>query len=379
LRLRGLSRGATRAVFSGASVFRSWPTLETLSAGRENNLNLIRFVAASSVIFSHSYALSGFIRDEPFAKLVGISDLATVAVIAFFVISGFLVSQSATRSESVWHYAKARFLRIFPGLALTTVLAVFVIGPLATSVPLRDYFASSDTWRYLYKNLFLEAGYFLPGVFAANPVANGVNGSLWTVRVEVFLYAVVLVIWLGNIYRHRLAANLFFGACVALWLMAPDAGLPWLPANDAYMTPRFIGCFIIGAFFFVNRDRIPLSAWLALALSALVGLLVGNEHLFYPVLYLCIAYWVLIFAYHPSLQVAWFRKIGDYSYGLYVLAFPIQQLIVAKWHPIDPLRLFLLSYVLTLSVAVLSWTLVERPALALKGAPRRRAPPRDVP
>jgi peptidoglycan/LPS O-acetylase OafA/YrhL len=79
-----------------------------------------------------------------------------------------------------------------------------------------------------------------------------------------------------------------------------------------------------------------------------------------------LAYLVLVAAYHPWLSWPAFNRIGDYSYGVYVYAFPIQQTLVERIPLIEPLPLFALALPATLAVAALSWHFVEAPALGLK-------------
>jgi peptidoglycan/LPS O-acetylase OafA/YrhL len=345
---------------------------KSLAAFNQNNFNLIRLMAATGVIFSHSYALSGRIAAEPIARLLRIADLAGICVVVFFIVSGYLIAQSVSRRPPVLYYIAARVLRIFPGLALSTFLVVFLIGPTATELPIPTYFANALTWEYAAYNLILQTGHFLPGVFLHNPVPMGVNGSLWTVQIEVFLYLVMLVAMVSGIFRRRVTAVLFMALCMLAWLLAPDAILPVLPSNDAYMMPRLIGSFMLGVFFSVTREYVPLSRLGVLFAIACVYLVSGSITPFYYALYATIAYSTLVIAFHPRMQVDAFKKVGDYSYGLYVFAFPVQQCIVQMFGPIEPLALFASSYAVTLPIAVLSWEVVERRALRWKVGFTRR-------
>ena len=103
--------------------------LGALDRGRDNNLSLLRFVAASLVVFSHGCPPSGHLRDEPLARLTRIVDFASLAVIVFFAISGYLVARSFDRSAGVLDDTRSRALRILPAYVIATVYATFVIGP----------------------------------------------------------------------------------------------------------------------------------------------------------------------------------------------------------------------------------------------------------
>ena len=153
--------------------------LADLAKGRDNNFNLIRFIAASLVLFSHSYPLAmgnGF--PEPLSNSLGTS-WGSIAVDVFFVASGFFIAASFSLKSSFKSFAMARILRIYPALIITTLLTVFVLGPLFTSLSLFDYFSHSQTYQYLIKNTTLLTGieYYLPGVFTDTPYNQAVNGS----------------------------------------------------------------------------------------------------------------------------------------------------------------------------------------------------------
>ena len=150
-----------------------WPQpFGAFAAGRDNNLNLLRMIAASMVLFSHSYVLTGRIDQEPLALLSGHrSDVATLGVVMFFGISGFLIAQSLTRARSLYAFSVARVLRIMPGLIASTLLCVVAIGWAATSLSTSEYWRSEETWRFLVRTvgLSLDVQPGLPGVFPSNP------------------------------------------------------------------------------------------------------------------------------------------------------------------------------------------------------------------
>ena len=91
---------------------------------------------------------------------------------------------------------------------------------------------------------------------------------------------------------------------------------------------------------------------------ALLDTPLGTYALFGAVTYL-----TLIVAHNAKLRVAWFLKLGDYSYGVYVFAFPMQQFLVSRFGINEPITLFALAFPATLVLAILSWHIVERPAL----------------
>jgi peptidoglycan/LPS O-acetylase OafA/YrhL len=343
-------------------------TFDAIGQGRENNLNLLRMVAASMVLFSHSYALTGRIADEPLGVLSGARiDVATIGVVVFFGISGFLIAQSLARASSLYRYAVGRALRIVPGLVLAKLFCVVVIGWLATSLATGAYWRHVDTWRFLLATPFFGVRDRLPGVFATVPYPLAMNGSLWTIPVEVWCYCVAALIAAGTILRRAwLYATLSILALVG-YATFPQLAKEWMPSNGYGTIPGLILSFFFGAWLHAWRRAIPVSlpmaalAALALVVSSRVDY-VGNFSY-----YVCIPYVALVLAYHPRLLWRRYLRVGDYSYGTYLLAFPVQQFLIWQFGLTRPLALFALALLVTLPLAMLSWHNVEGPALALKG------------
>lgn len=119
------------------------------------------------------------------SDLFGLPAAGSIGRIYFFSISGYLIAQSWDNDPNPYRYITRRALRIFPALIANTVLTVFIIGPLFTSLSLSKYFSNSQTWGY-FSNIFLYNTYSLPGVFEHNTYPNAINGSLITYGV---LYA----------------------------------------------------------------------------------------------------------------------------------------------------------------------------------------------
>ena len=339
-------------------------TLGARDGGRDNNLNLLRFVAASLVVLSHSYPLSGHIADEPLARATRIFDFASVAVIVFFAISGYLVARSYDRASGLADYARSRALRILPAYVAATLYAAFVVGPWATTLSPGEYLADPRTWLYLRETLLFVGVDRLPGVFADNPYPHAINGSLWTLWIEVFCYgALALAGAIGALRRRWLA----LGLAVALFALAElsPAFVSLLPRSDAFLGPRLAATFVAGALAYAWRDRLPLSPWLALAALVAAAALLDTRPEVY-VLYGAVVYATLVLGYHPALDVPAFRRFGDYSYGIYVYAYPTQQAIASVLGPMPPLLLFGLAYPVVFALAFASWHALEGPVLRLK-------------
>jgi peptidoglycan/LPS O-acetylase OafA/YrhL len=356
-------------------------TLGQRARGRDNNFNLVRLFAAAGVLVSHSWPLSGT-RGEPFERFAGFS-LGHFGVDVFFAVSGFLVTGSLLSRGALGAFVRARSLRIFPALAVNALGTALVIGPLVTRLPLARYFASPGTWAYAILNSTTwpwGVVWTLPGVFGGLPAGNAVNGALWSLPWELSMYAMLVglgLLVLGT--RPRLGARGVRVVVLGVALLATLAhglneGADLSRAFVVVQGPRLVAIFFTGASLQLLRDRVPLSGGaFAVALAALIAALrwQGYALVAYPLL-LC--YVVLWLALVPGGVVRAYNRLGDYSYGLYLWQFPIQQWVVLTHPGIAQPMLILASLPVALAIAVASWHLVERPALALKGGPELARP-----
>lgn len=320
-----------------------------------NNFNLIRLVAAWLVIYGHAWAITGSSGGDLVTRLTRFKFAGGVAVDIFFVVSGFLIASSLERN-SVRAYLAGRALRILPALVACVLLCVFVLGPLVTTAA--DYWRHPDTWRYLWVNGSLWSNtYFLPGVFEGNP-NPAVNGSLWTLPIEARLYLALLLAGVLSLLAPRRYSPLWALALTCIYALAVwRHPLPDHLSNYAW-TCAF---FITGTAAWVNRTRIPLTPWLALALLVVCAAARGTAWFHLPYFAL-IAYGTLYLALGLRLPPI---KRHDLSYGLYLYGWPAGQ-IVQSMTPAGPLQNTAWTTVLALALAAASWFLVERPALRLK-------------
>ena len=336
--------------------------LAALAHGRDNNFQLIRLLAATAVVLFHSYALTNHWTDEPLWRRVPELNFGALGVACFFVISGFLVTQSWLARERVVPFVAARALRIYPALVGAVALTL-VLAWLSGTLPWASFFTDPQTLEYIaHVTPAWEMRHQLPGAFAANPIPHDVNGSLWTLPVELRLYVAVLVAGMVGLLARRgaLFAVLWL---LLLWCVWRPLGLPPPPFDK--VTGDLVLLFSLGSLAFAWRSAIPVS--LGLAAVALLLVIVNPADLARGVLFApLLAYIVLVAAYHPRLAWPAFNRMGDYSYGVYVYSFPVQQTLVQRIPGIEPAPLFALAMTLTLVVAALSWHCLERPALGLK-------------
>lgn len=332
---------------------------------RENNFDILRIFAAALVILSHSWALT-LAAGEPVATVTRATvDGGALGVWIFFFISGYLVSQSFVQRNNLLVFVEARFLRIYPAF-VACILFGLLIGLIATPLPLAEYLRHPLTRDYLFLNLIYEIRYQLPGVFAANPYPNAVNGSIWTLPAETMMYVLVALTGLATLLRRPWLGGVLLVGLLAL--LSIDADLVTrIPYMHTVMYAPAVRCFLLGMLFYLLRDRIPLHGAGVIALFALVVLLKQNRPPGTLLVCVLIAYTTLWLARHPRLRLPVSPRIGDVSYGLYVFAFPIQQTAVWLKPNIGPWTLFAVSFVATFAVAWCSWHALEKPALSLKG------------
>jgi peptidoglycan/LPS O-acetylase OafA/YrhL len=331
---------------------------------RDNNFNLLRMLAALAVLLSHSFPLAlGPRAVEPFQASLGMT-LGTLAVGIFFTISGYLVTASLLSRPSLSDFALARARRIYPGLWVAIALTVFVLGAGATTLALADYLSHPRTWFYVLKNGTLLFGFVdrLPGVFAELPYPGVVNGSLWTLPIEVRLYVALAAVQAGLLWWRRRRPGAPIGPVLLAVAAACVAAVAWQGAGSSSAL-RFSAMFFVGAVLQLYRHRIAFShPGLAAGLALLAACSVDTG-LFALAFVSAGAYVVLCLAYLPGGWLRRYNRLGDYSYGLYIYAFPVQQLVVAGMPGIGVAGLFAASAAGTLVLAVLSWHLVESPVL----------------
>jgi peptidoglycan/LPS O-acetylase OafA/YrhL len=326
-----------------------WP-----SVSHANCFDALRLIAASAVLLSHSFALSG--HHEP---SIGSDNVGTLAVLAFFAISGFLIPQSWRREPRLGRYLLKRALRIMPALIVVLLATVLVLGPLVTTWPLRSYLGSTESWLYFPRNATFRALGELPGVFAGNPYPRAVNGSLWTLTPEIHTYLLVAALGFVGVLRGRLTSTAAFVAVVLVSVLAPN--LNAMALGDA----PAIQAFAFGALLYLWHDRLPAQAWTVAALLA-IWISLANTGAGRILAALAVAQATIFIGSRAPTFLRGLTRRGDLSYGLYVWAFPIQQTTAFVWKGVSALELTAVAFPVTALLASMSWTLIEKPALRLK-------------
>lgn len=346
-------------------------------AAHANSFDMVRLIAALAVVVGHFCPMAG--RGDPLDGWWGTDeDLGGFAVLIFFGISGYLITESVLNGASTRFYAASRLLRIYPALLVCLVVCI-IAGMFLTRADLSEYF-SSQTLQFFFGNLFpffWQEQRALPGVFA--PPWDAVNGPLWTIKYELACYIVAFGVFMLPHRMRRYGFAALCGAAVCIWL-APVEAWQMMPATlenrvlrleyfnmgffryyaaifflaavariiVANSPRRWLGVFFLMGCVLVLFHGTPIGLLAVLATVALAGICVGSS----PLLYF---------------NGKYRRTFGDLSYGTYLYGWPIS-LTCVLW--LLPLIGFwpavTIAVAATLTVAWASWKLVERPALRLK-------------
>ena len=329
--------------------------------GRSNNLNFIKFIASLLVIFSHSFTVVGEKTGDYLARLTnGQLTFGGFAVAVFFFASGFFVTKSLMSERSSRSYWGKRFIRIYPAFIVMMLATVFILGPCVTTCSLKDYLTSSLTYKYLEYLIFIPR-YHLPGVFESNPVSL-VNGSLWTLILEMICYLGLFLLFVLKILDSELFKKII-SALLLVLIIITFIGKPVLIFRyHDYLRPTCV--FAIGCLFYLYRNQIRLNIIAGIVLSALTLLAFLFNYadlamiLFFP-------YVLSLFVFSKHQVPNSLGKLGDYSYSIYLCGFPVQQLLKHIYSPMSYWVNTIGSVLICFLLAILLYYFVEQPAYRL--------------
>jgi peptidoglycan/LPS O-acetylase OafA/YrhL len=371
---------------------RGLPTLADRFDARANSIGLLRMALAFAVLVAHCWPLALGRPMLGSGETMRQADVGKLAVYGFFVLSGFLITSSALRFSApryLWH----RALRILPALWVCLLVTALVVAP---AIAYYERGTLDGFWghpqgplQYLRANwLFAMDQWTISGILRDVPYGRGiesggpVNGSLWTLRYEVLCYFMLAALAATAVLARARGAMVLlllgvYGVVVEDFVRGD--GLVVLPAKHGVLGPYpVVGtfekhlviyltfAFLLGAVAKLYAHRVPMTGWLAalaavgVAVTARVGgfYVLGVPLLAFLLLYLAVG------------LPRWLHPIGrkrDYSYGVYIYAFPVQQVVAL----LIGVRYGFVTYLVvssagTLVLAALSWHLVERPAMSLK-------------
>ena len=347
---------------------------------RSNSIGFLRWLMAFMVIFSHAGPLGGFYGGQDLGTQWSTEQsLGGVAVAGFFFLSGFLITKSKMGRSSTPRYFWRRIMRIFPGWFLILLVTAYVFAPIAwmqengtmdgfwnaTFESPFTYF-SNNMWLPLIQHNIAGMGTSIP--FYTIHGGFEWNGSAWTLAFEFGCYILVAILGVIGALSNRMVGGIIATGIILLAMMQWFGG-----SNLAALTPAFgdyrvlllYAPFAFGILFALFGEKIPIDNRLAIACFLIAGftyakggwLIVGQ----YAFCYLLI--W---FAIKAKMLKNW-DKHGDFSYGIYIVAWPLMQF--GAYFGLEKTGWLIYHLVIVAgchAYAYLSWHLIERPALQLK-------------
>ena len=344
---------------------------------RNNALNAWRLILATGVIVWHSWPLTGrHMTFEPAHQL-----LRDAWVDGFFAISGFLITASWLNNPRLRDYFVARGLRILPGLWVCLIITAFAIAPIGVAIQggsASKLLLSTAPFEYVLKNSAIamlqpDIGRTPQGI----PWPLMWDGSLWTLIWEVLCYIAIAALGVVGLLSRRwvvpllLALALFWSATLpslSAFGENPASAQQTIDVESAMLyaqatVARFAVMFLAGALLYQLRNVIP-ARWSLVAVSVAIVLASSFMPNYQLIGAIALTYAIVVSG--ALIHNERLRLRTDFSYGMYIYAFPIQQLlIIGGLGVMNPILLAIIAAIATVPLAALSWFVVEKPALSL--------------
>ncbi|HXB42818.1 MAG TPA: acyltransferase [Puia sp.] len=340
-----------------------------LQNDHQNNFTLIRLIAALIVVKEHSFSGT---TPSAAGSVMNVLHINAFGLPSFFFISGLLVSQSLEFSSSWRNFLWKRFLRLYPAACLSIVFCAFILGPIVTTWSMKDYFSSHLFYQFLSTCFLIQVKYQLPGVFENSLLGHSsVNSSLWTICLELKLYLGLLFFWLLKIPGKKYLLFLLILVLLIAGQVFPDKTdlvIYNLIGKHINIFGEFTCTmvFLTGVLTNMYKQKIFIRNYWLIPILILDIFFVKFHDLGMLAFILIPA--INIFVATKGLRLL--KKItprADLSYGIYVFAFPFQQVVANYLFPTNTWTFFLLTVLIVLPFALFSWYLVEKKALGLKG------------
>lgn len=336
--------------------------ISTYLIKENNNLDLIRVVLASLVIFGHTIALNGPSRFwlDPIAKLFSFTYSGSLAVKLFFFISGMVLTNSLLKNGSIIKFAISRTFRLIPGLLLVLVITSLIFGPIVTNRNISIYFSDGETYKYIWSNLIFNTSYSLPGVFENNIYPNAVNGSLWSLHFEVGCYLALLGIFSIVRGKEKKYLNIILILIIIDTILPVKIFLGWLGNNpDINLLPF---SFALGVLFAINAENLEVNNHTMLG-SLILLFVLHDTPLAQLMLIVCSS--IIVIVVSSDERFKQIRPKYDISYGIYLWGFVIQQLTNHRLGHIYAGFHFLITLMVSMVLGYLSYRFIELPSIKL--------------
>jgi len=336
-----------------------------------NNFDGLRLIAACMVLVYHSYPLlyRDYYHDWLF-NLTGCSSSGSICLDVFFIISGYLITQSFIRQPNCIQFFRSRILRIYPALIAALLIGVFIIGVIFTTLSLSQYFSNYYTWRYFGGLSLYKVQFFLPQVFAeAYHHNHAINGSIWSLSYEWTMYVMLFLMGTIGLLQPKkifLALHLIVIATAIYFDTHPQLTTQIYLGIRTSFIAHLYGLFMGGALLYIYRDKIKINNWIAL-ITLLIWALSFHTNCCAVISNIALPILIVWIAFAPFKLLKLITATGDYSYGIYIFGFPVQQIIIHLFHGLLNIYLFqFLSLAISLGIAILSYHFIEKQALKWK-------------
>jgi peptidoglycan/LPS O-acetylase OafA/YrhL len=308
-----------------------------------NNFDILRLIFSLSVFFAHWNTLT----EQNLTALI--FNLSGLAVDMFFVVSGFLIFWSFNNDQNKVAFFIKRFFRVFPLYAMLIILQSMFYFWVAGA-------GWSEVGKYFLSNIMF-LNFLMPSVgdTLLNLKVNAINGSLWTLKNEVFFYVLVPMIYgLYKKWGFKGILVVYIFSAMYLFAVSYNGG-----GQLSVLFPAQLRLFLSGILLYILLDKreVNYSVFLTvLTVSILVSLLndIFFISFFYPFLLSAIL-WLLAF------KIKKIKINFDFSYSFYILHFPVIQLsLYFNVHPSNPLLGFVLLFTIILVLSFYSEKYIEK-------------------
>lgn len=294
--------------------------------GMNYNACMLRFVAAMMVIISHAFALTTEGDDWIMAITNGQMTMGGFAVSIFFAFSGFYVTRSLKKYEGgMISFMWARVKRLLPSLVLVICVLTFIVGPLMTDMSVGAYFTNLGTYKFLANAVFIPV-HELPGVFADNQVLHTVNGALWTLPVEILCYISLVIVWKLKLLEKKRGLALAILVALGMAAIAFVADRTGIELLAAMISP--IVCFYMGALMYLYADVLTMD-WYKIIVGVVVIIINTLCGTLGYIACIALPLTIIMLIYMGDYMPKKVKLLGDISYEMYLVGFPIQQAIIA--------------------------------------------------
>lgn len=318
---------------------------------RHNSFDLMRHIAAYGVLISHHFALSGL--DEP--EILGMTTLGGFCVIIFFAISGYLITGSCINSTTYKGFMMRRIKRIMPALIVCSFLMIFVICSLYGKYGITPWlFSTNSVYAFIsYSALQIDTP-FINGFGNSYIYHGALNGSLWTLKFEFLAYITISILFFFRKIRITIPLVILLASIVTFKLTSSMEAKPYY----MYRASMTLIPFTIGSLFYlINIQGLTLSKKICIAVFSFILLIISSIKGETSIFILTSS--VLIILAGVSLKDNIINGRFDISYGVYIYAFPAQQVIINELTNNFALSL-VIALVVTTSLGISSWILIEK-------------------